>query len=580
MIGRRPCVRQASAAALALALVTPALAEPRLVVTHEPPPRNLRMRRTASVQPPTPASPAPTSATTPASTAPARTTPARSAPPLEQTTALRDLTQRVSFSIDVGYQLDSANPTGRASLGARAPVVGEDYAKFRAYGFGEVYGATRGIGLASLSSYFAVRFQAARRLEFAVSPGRNVDVAPPIATWFERSGADLRSVWGELRDFLPRRWGLAKVRLRAGSQYVYGPWITHLDGGLVSYDGRVVTATAYGGQRHSDYTRDLTDKQPSVVGGSLRFDLRGLPSPIPLAITGEALKMGPTSPNASAHQPASESAILQGDWRPRRDVAVIAQVRTLDRKSASQRLELRARYKQVSNIVLDLTHHTEDDWRWDPSLTVPDADPTAAKRYLDLGPVVPQLTGSARAGTLIAENVDLLVRGAFASEGKSAAGVRTSFTAPYVEFGGALEVRLRRTVALGASLLTRQTNHPKPMLPIVDQRDVTQPLAADENRGDEGFTEAGGSAKMTLGARRFSSLIEIYGRRTRYAVLYADPTLEIPTSDVRIGGRFTLDAWVGQRARLLITYDVSSALAFAPEITAYRSLRLMISGVY
>ncbi len=571
-------------AVIALALACGVVgAEPRLAVTHEPPPKHLRMRAPKVAQ--TSAAPARTSTPTPMPAAP---------PPLriddapEQTAALRDLSRTVSFEIDLGYQVESANPSGRGSLGSRPPIVDQDYAKLRSYGFAEVFGSTRGVGLASLSSYFAARLQAARQLEYSPEPGRTVDVPPPIATWFERSGADIRYGWVELKDFLPKRWGLSKLRVRGGGQHVYGPWIVHLDGGLVAYEGRIVTASAYLGYRHSDYTRDVTDQRPGVGGASLRVDLRGLATPVPLAIQGEVLHMGASHVGTPGYQRIAESALVQADWRPRRDVAVIGQLRTLDRRAASQRVELRARYKQVTNIVLELTNRSQDDWLWDPSFVVPDEDTAKARRYLDLGPVVPQITGSARAGTLIAENVDLLIRGAFATEGKKPLEdgtnrvVRSSFAAPFAEIGGALEVRLRRTIALGASLLSRQTTHPLPktQFPVFDQKNVPEALPPGENRGEEGFTELGGTLKMSLGARKFSSLVEFYGRRTRYAVLYQDPTLPIPSSDLRFGGRFTLDAWVGERVRISAAYDVSSALEFTPEINGYRSLRLMLTGIY
>ena len=56
--------------------------------------------------------------------------------------------------------------------------------------------------------------------------------------------------------------------------------------------------------------------------------------------------------------------------------------------------------------------------------------------------------------------------------------------------------------------------------------------------------------------------------------------LDVPTIDVRGGGRFLVDAWVGRRIRLFASYDVSSAFDFAPEITGYKSLRLAVTGVY
>ncbi len=561
-------------------LVATAHAEPRLPrpsEVREPPPKNLKMRPRVVAQ---------TTAAPPPSTPMPQAPPAMSRAPApalsdeDQTVALRDINQRVSFSIDVGYQVESAQPTGRASLDRRAPVDGTDFDAFRAYGFGEVFAATRGVGLQSLSSYFALRFQAARKsLATTEEVPTTIDVTPPIATWFQRSGVEARSGWGEVRNFLPQRWGLQKLRVRGGSQYVYGPWITHLDGFLVAYDGAILKASGYTGLRHSDYTREQPDRRPTVSGLSLRADLRGLPRPLPLAVQADLLAIGSYD---EAGQPASRSGLVQGDWRPRRDVAMIASVRTLDGNIASQRLELRARYKEVTNVVLDLNRHTEFDWRWDPALVAPDSsDATAARRYLDLGPVVPRFVGSLRAGTLIAENIDLLLRGAFAANVTGDPTDRkNTFAAPYYEVGGALEVRLRRAVALGASAVTRDTVHETLEMPIYDAPATTQPLPANEYRGEDGFTEVGGTIKLSLGARTFSSQLEIYGRRTRYTVLYQDPTLEIPSSDIRYGGRITLDAWVGRQLRLFAAYDLSSAFDFQPEINGYKSLRLMVTGVY
>lgn len=569
------------AAAIALLAAT-AHADPRVPApseVREPPPRNLKMRARVAQTAAEPSDvPAPTpmpQAPPPMSRAPAPAT--RDA---EQTVALRDINQRVSFSIDVGYQVESAQPTGRASLDKAAPVDGRDFDAFRAYGFGEVFAATRRVGLQSLSSYFSLRFQAARKsLTSTIDVPGTIDVTPPIATWFQRSGVEVRSGWGEVRDFLPQRWGLQKLRIRGGSQYVYGPWVTHLDGFLLGYDGAILTASAYSGLRHSDYTREQPARRPTVSGLTVRADLRGLPRPLPLAVQADVLAIGAYD---EAGQPASRSGLLQGDWRPRRDVAMIASVRTLDGNVASQRLELRARYKEVTNVVLDLNRHTAFDWRWDPALVAPDrSDATAVRRYLDLGPVVPRFVGSLRAGTLIAENIDLLLRGAFAADVTSdPMDQKNTFAAPYYEVGGALEVRLRRSFAIGASAVTRDTSHEDLSMPTFDTPATPQAIPANEYRGEDRFTEVGGTIKLSLGARTFSSQLELYGRRTHYMVLYEDPALEIPTSDLRYGGRITLDAWVGRQLRLFAAYDLSSAFDFQPEINGYKSLRLMVTGVY
>ncbi|MGE0551546.1 MAG: hypothetical protein AB7O24_17860 [Kofleriaceae bacterium] len=568
--------------------VRPARPDPRLVLTHEPPPRDLRMRTRAAVAAATPAKPA---AAKPAANTPPPPPAAvdRIAPPPEQVTALRDVRQPVSFTIDLGYQLDGARLSVRPSLDGKQPVSGRDFSTLRSYGFGEAFLSTRGVGLASLSSYLAVRMQAARTKTTTILDAMNnplrVPVAPPIATWFERSGVELRYGWAEAKDFLPRSWGLSKLRLRGGSQHIYGPWIVHLDGGLLAYDGPVVSASIYGGVRHSEYTRDQPDVRPSVVGASGRFDLRGLSAKVPIAVQAEYLRHGATS--SPAPQPASESTLFQADWRPRSDIAVIAQLRRLNEHNASQRIEVRTRFREVTNIVFDVTRRTQFDWLWDPSLIVPDPDPSAARRYLDLGPVLPQLLGSVRAGTLIAENVDLYARAAGSTDLSDEADptTRSTFSAPYSELGGGFEVRLRRTIAFGSSVLVRSIDRIPMDNKIVDVAGA-QPLPTSAAQGEDGFTELGASIKVTLGARRFSALAEAYGRRTRFDKIYYpavtpdSPRDELLISDIRAGGRFTIDAWVGDRVRLFGTFEASSQLDTAPEILGYKSLRLMMSGVY
>jgi hypothetical protein len=95
---------------------------------------------------------------------------------------------------------------------------------------------------------------------------------------------------------------------------------------------------------------------------------------------------------------------------------------------------------------------------------------------------------------------------------------------------------------------------------------------------------------MSLGARTFNAIVEVYGRRTHYAEDYCTPDPMLPSecvagdgvahSDLRGGGRFTIDAWIGKRLRLSASYELSSALDLAPEISGYKSLRLMMEGLY
>ncbi|MEO7733122.1 MAG: hypothetical protein ABIY55_19320 [Kofleriaceae bacterium] len=566
---RRPRV---APVVLALVVGRAAHAEPQLTLLHEPPPRHLRMRpRAAAVTPP--ASPA--RAVPPVPAAPPQLAQLPASASDEELTGLRDVRDAVSFSLTVGYQVDGARPSGKASLDA--PVqAGRDYSALRSYGFGELFLSTRGVVLDSLSSYFALRFDAAQQSTYR-APGETTEtrVAPPISTWFERTTFQVRTGWAEIKDFLPSRAGLRKIRFRAGNQYVYGPWVLHLDGALLSYDGDIVTATAYAGGRHTDYTTDLTAERYAVIGASLRIDLRKLAG-LPVALTADTLSM---SSNV-AGQADSAHRQLEVDWQPRKDVTVLAQVRTLDDKIANERIQLRARYRQVTNLVVDVMRRFDTDWRWDPTLiSASSEDPMAARRYLDLGPVLPQLIASLRAGTLIAENVDLLARTTIAADLTRDGEPKSSFSNAYVELGGALEVRLRRQLAVGASWLTRQSNRAD-SAPIVDERLVAQPLPASAATGEDRFTELGTRVRMSLGARRFSTMLEIYGRRTTYPRLYLDPTNPIDTSDLRGGGRFTVDAWIGKRVRLFVAYDLSTAIERSPEITSYKSLRLTMTGVY
>jgi len=183
---------------------------------------------------------------------------------------------------------------------------------------------------------------------------------------------------------------------------------------------------------------------------------------------------------------------------------------------------------------------------------------------------------------VIAENIDLLGRATIAADATDPGDPTSSFSAPYRELAGALEVRLRRQVALGASILSRDNDRTEvlPAALITDDHRFPQQLPAEDTIGDRGFTELGLTAKMSLGARKFSAQLEIYGRNTRLAQIYKDPALAPATDDVRGGGRATIDAWVGQKVRLFASYDVSSALDSAPEITGYKSLRLVLTGVY
>ena len=570
-------------------LVAPVAAEPNLVLRREPV-RSLRMRPKKVAQKPEPA-PRPK---TPMPAAP--NVSATSPEPIAGLEGLRTVTDPVSFSLQVGYQIDGARSTGRGGLDKNPPTKGVDYSDLRSYAFGEAFLSTRGIGIQSLETYFALRFQAAQVLTvphqnfFPGAPDDTKQVPSPIATWFEESGYEFRTGWAELRDFLPPRFGLQKLRVRAGSQHIYGPWVLHLDGLNVAYEGPTVTASLFSGTRHSDYTRgSQSDRRPLAFGASLRFDLRGVTNAVPIAVEGDYMEL---SGSDETGEDTVQTSMLQVDWRPRRDFVVLAQMRGVDGDVASQRVEVRTRYKQVTNFVFDVTRRTADDWRWDPSLlsrpTKFDSAmmlDTEARRYLDLGPVLPQLILSARAGTLFRENIDIVGRAAIATDAIEGDDPVTTYVAPYLELGGGLEVRLRRQVALGVTVLTRrhtQRESPPESDRIIDDNDA-EPVAMLPDEavlGEESFVEVGTSLKMSLGARKFSAMLEAYGRQTQYTLAYRDAESPLPEDETHGGGRVTIDAWVGKRVKLFVQYDVSTVLDTAPDISGYKSLRMMLTGIY
>jgi len=559
-----------------------ATADVALKLDHEPAPRHLKMRRTKHV-----AATAKPGSTLPAApvAAPVVTTPASESRPQSEPAQVRELHQPVSAQIDLGYVVDGTQFSGKAL----APLVNNPpYALIRAYGFGEGYLSTHGVGVESLSSYFAGRFILANKVTtFDPAKASDVKAAPPIATWYDRSTFEPRSAWAEVKDFLGDP-AYAPLRVRGGEQYVYGPWVLHFYGANAAWEGKLIRANIYGGSRVPDYTIDpnLPTERIGIAGGSVRIDLRDLRAPIPITLSAEAVKLSQGESAAS-----STDSQLELDWRPSKDIALIGQARALGKKFVNEHAQLRTRYHEVTNFVVDFTHRSSTDWMWDPTVLEP--DPVAAKRYLDLGPVLPQVLVSARAGTLIAENIDVYLRGAW-SHDLADDKTRDTYSPSYLEGGGALEVRVRRTLAVGLSVLSRQTTRDdKVTSELMDTPGTPDPIPvnASSQLGERGFTEVGITARASLGARKFSLLLEVYGRRTRYAFDYCvlktgesecQSALDtgVQTLEFRGGGRAQIDAWIGKRLRLFASYDLSSSIDFEPNITGYKSLKLMMEGIY
>ena len=572
-----------------LLLLAPAVAaaDPDLRVHHTPVQHLTMRKRTAAAS----KSPAPV---------PARPAPA-AAPPAEysELTGVREPNPPVAFQLDVGYAIDGTSLSDHPQIlgDTKSVSIGHDFAQLRPYGFADAYLSTHGVGYMPLSTYFAARVEITRQL---VGPDArdggvgDTRLAPPVASWFDRSNVMLRSGWGEIDEPVDG----VPVSLRFGQLYIYGPWVMHLQGAHAAVHHKLFDVSAYVGRRAPDYTYAILDTaEPTIAGASAKIDLRGVTDSIPLVFAGETMRIAYTDGTHSDH--------LQGevDWRPTRETTVIGQTRAIDGALADEHVQVRTHYKQITNVVIDLQHRNANDWQWDPSLVGQPTDASEARRYLDLGPVQPQTVGSVRAGTVLYDNIDVLGRFAFAQDLVTDATQKTADNASYYEFAGAVEVRLRRTVSLGVSILRRKNTREPQDIPIVDTMkpagcgDVLAPgglgtclpLPDAATTGEDDFTEIGTSARFSLGARRFSATVEVYGRKTEYTKPYCAPgdmpdtcstTLVLPSTDVRGGGRVTLDAYLNKRLRLFAAYDLSSNLDLAPEINGYKSLRLVMEGVY
>jgi hypothetical protein len=516
---------------------------------------------------------------------------------VDEPATVRGLRERVTAQVDLGYVVDGATasgppPTFNATNGTVATDNRRalDFATTRAYGFGDGFISTHGVGFDSLSTYFNGQFQLVQQTQTYAPLQAGADVhglisePSPVATWFDRSGFEPRAAYAELKDFMPQPY-LEPLRVRAGELYVYGPWVLHMYGANAAWDGTILHANVYAGSIVPDYTIDpgVPVTRAGALGGNLRVDLAPVVHvPITISVESLALTQG-TNTDSTNH--------LQVDltYKPSSRLTINGSARALSGRWVNEHLQVRARYSDVTNLIVDVTHSSADDWLWDPTVLEP--DPVAARRYLDLGPVLPQLLITARAGTLIAENIDFYARGAISRE-LDESSTSTAYTPSYIEGGGAIEVRLRRRIAIGASILTRETDTDDPnTAEIIDHPNVADPIPESDSSqlGERGFTEIGTTARFTLGTRKLSLLVEVYGRRTRYALDYcAIATVVCPSMgdtgienvEFRGGGRAQIDAWIGQRLRLFASYEISSALDFEPEITGYKSLRLMMEGRY
>lgn len=543
-------------ALVVLAIAGPAAADPDLRV-HHPPLAHLRMRSAQHDSAP----PDRASDDDRAIPAPLRARTERAA---DRGIAPTDSAAAVRFRLDLGFGVDGAQRSGDPTLaGQRLP---DSYDPSRGYGFGDLYLGTHGLVLPSLSTYLA-----------AHAVFYDQSAAPPMLTVYDRAeAAQVRSGWAEADGLFEQKW-LQPIRIRAGRQYVYGPSPAHIDGLVVGYETKIYKLHLFGGTRVPDW--DLAGgARDSITGADLRLDLM-------------AWKRFPAVIDASTfHWGDHDHAELGASVTRGRGLYLRGSARSLDGRLAHENLSAHFRISDVTRITAEVDHRSSYDWRWDPEWTSA-SEPGAARRYLELGAVGPRLLASVRAGTVLLDNIDVLVRGGAALDQTRASIPDSSFAASWAEAGGALEVRLRRTLAFGSSVLFREfaRDSSTPLVTNLVGNPAALPgyaIPASAAMGEHWFLETGVTARYSLGARKLSAQVEVYARTLRWHRLYdvyegagAIRNDEVtPATDTRGGGRFSLEAWVTPRFRLRAEYELSTGLDLAPEILGYKSLRLLAEG--
>lgn len=481
------------------------------------------------------------------------------------------LAERVVFRFNIGFGLDGGQPIDDATRFNGQPCGDEcldAYTRNRIYGFGDAVLGSRGVGASSLNTYFAAQFRLDQDLRGGYSS------VPSVYDGAGVSEMQVRSAYGELVGAFKPRW-LRPLYVRAGRQFRYGTAVAHFDGLTASYDTRVGSLGFFAGSSVSLYR--LNDEP----GLSSRTDVSGLNARLDLA----ALGYGPIVLTANTLRHDGRN---HGDWgvavRVRRDLDTRLRVRSQGGKLAQADLQVRTRLSAVTVATLEVEHSTENDWRYDAFLAPPARDVTDERTYLALEPPGPRTYVSLRAGTVLLDNVDLLLRGAGVveyddPEEDATAEPDARFASSYIEGGAALELRLQRTLSLGLSTLVRgYRNQQRP----VDQDNALE-IEGPQDLGNaygyahaRGFVEGGFVIRYTQGARLFSAEAETYARAYERKLLYV--TSDVPTEDERVGGRLSVESWAGERLRLRIEYDVSAELPVIPELRGLKSLRVLMEG--
>jgi hypothetical protein len=484
--------------------------------------------------------------------------------------------RRTVFRFNLGVGLDGGEPARvgeqRVPLLSGATLTDQEYARLRIYYFGDAVIGRRGLMVPSLSTYLAAQFR------FDQDFGKSASAVPSIHD-ADIAGKEVQDLWirsahAESEGFFEQRL-LKPLYVRAGRQYRYGPAIAHFDGLTAGYENAVVSMAVFAGR-----TVDVTGypaatyfaEQAAIAGLDARLDFNAL-NGVPLVWNGGFLRF-------DGHTHFEGGVALQ--WSP--DIAFRAGLRILDSSHARTRLQVRARISRVTTVNIEFENRSVTDWMYDLRTIAPvpyDGAGSDSRTYLNLGTPVPRMYLNLRAGTVLLDNVDVLIHGGAAIRRRVDEFVANAHAPTYLEAGSAIEVRLRRALGVGLSVLGRRYVRDEPRATAQEVL-LPDPITADTGAvGERSFTEAGTSLRYTQGARELSAGAELYMRYYQFQPSYIDippALLQALDPDIRGGGRFSVEAWAGERLRVKAEYDVSTTLVLAPELRGIKSLRVLVEG--
>jgi hypothetical protein len=474
---------------------------------------------------------------------------------------------KIHIHYRIGYGLDGGEPTGQPLASGATLAEGDDpsqgqfYERLRIYSFGDAVVGSRGLLLPSLSTYFAAQFRYEQQGQPIAS------AVPSVYDAAERGGALLvHSGHGEIDGLFSNRW-LKPLFIRLGRQFRYGAAIAHFDGLTLGYDTPGFSAGVFSGQRVSLYGLEGAGanfaKLGLIAGSHVRINLHHL-GRLPLAMSTSVLVF-------------DDIQHLEGGFALRlgSDTVLRGRMRARDARLAHEHVDLRARISPVTTLHVSLDNRHLDDWAYDLVASHPDTGEEDPRRLLAFGAPLPRLRLAARAGTVLLGNLDVLLRGAAAFDMRDPDMESPSaFSASYLEGGLGFEMRFRRSLTIGSTALARRYDRADYAGPLPTT--TADPLPTDTGAlGERSFYQGDLSLAYTISDRRFRAFADFYGR------LYREPSPLRPdiAYDLRLGGRFSVEAEVTERLRLKGEYESSFAPVYlAPEIRGAKSLRLVAEG--